>query len=32
MDFLKLVREKLKLLQMKEEFLYRSVNEGFFRR
>jgi Fe-S cluster assembly ATP-binding protein len=29
MDFLKLVREKLKLLQMKEEFLYRSVNEGF---
>ena len=29
MDCLKLVREKLKLLQMKEEFLYRSVNEGF---
>lgn len=29
MDFLKLVREKLKLLEMKEEFLYRSVNEGF---
>ncbi len=29
MDFLKLVREKLKLVQMKEEFLYRSVNEGF---
>lgn len=29
MDFLKLVKEKLKLLQMKEEFLYRSVNEGF---
>ena len=29
MDFLKLVREKLQLVQMKEEFLYRSVNEGF---
>jgi Fe-S cluster assembly ATP-binding protein len=29
MDFLKLVKEKLKLLQMKDEFLYRSVNEGF---
>ena len=29
MDFLKLVREKLKLVEMKEEFLYRSVNEGF---
>ena len=29
MDFLKLVREKLQLLEMKEEFLYRSVNEGF---
>ena len=28
-DFLKLVREKLELLDMKEEFLYRSVNEGF---
>ena len=28
-DFLKLVREKLQLLEMKEEFLYRSVNEGF---
>ena len=28
-DFLKLVREKLELLEMKEEFLYRSVNEGF---
>lgn len=29
MDFLALVREKLKLVEMKEEFLYRSVNEGF---
>ena len=29
MDFLKLVREKLHLLEMNEEFLYRSVNEGF---
>ena len=29
MDFLSLVREKLKLVEMKEEFLYRSVNEGF---
>jgi len=29
MDFLKLVRETLQLVQMKEEFLYRSVNEGF---
>lgn len=29
LDFLKLVREKLKLVEMKEEFLYRSVNEGF---
>ena len=29
MDFLKRVREKLQLLEMKEEFLYRSVNEGF---
>ena len=28
-DFLKLVRQKLQLLEMKEEFLYRSVNEGF---
>jgi len=28
-DFLALVRAKLKLLDMKEEFLYRSVNEGF---
>ena len=29
LDFLKLVREKLGLVQMKDEFLYRSVNEGF---
>ncbi|MEK9784646.1 MAG: Fe-S cluster assembly ATPase SufC [Gammaproteobacteria bacterium] len=29
LDFLKLVREKVKLVDMKEEFLYRSVNEGF---
>lgn len=29
MDFLKLVREKLKLVQMKEDFLHRSVNHGF---
>ncbi len=29
MDFLKLVREKLRLVQMDEQFLYRSVNEGF---
>ena len=27
--FLKLVREKLKLIDMKEEFLHRAVNEGF---
>jgi len=29
LDFLKLVREKIKLVDMREEFLYRSVNEGF---
>lgn len=29
LDFLKLVREKIKLVEMKEEFLYRAVNEGF---
>jgi len=29
MDFLKLVREKLKLVEMGEEFMYRAVNEGF---
>ena len=28
-DFLKLAKAKLDLLEMKEEFLYRSVNEGF---
>ena len=28
-DFLKLVREKIAMVEMKEEFLYRSVNEGF---
>lgn len=29
MDFLSLVREKLKLVKMSEDFLHRSVNEGF---
>ncbi|HEX7044761.1 MAG TPA: Fe-S cluster assembly ATPase SufC [Burkholderiales bacterium] len=29
MDFLTRVREKLKLLEMPEDFIYRSVNEGF---
>ncbi len=29
MDFLRLVREKLKLVEMDESFLKRSVNEGF---
>jgi Fe-S cluster assembly ATP-binding protein len=29
MDFLTLVREKIKLVQMREELLYRAVNEGF---
>jgi Fe-S cluster assembly ATP-binding protein len=28
-EFLKLVKEKVKLVEMKEEFLHRSVNEGF---
>ena len=28
-DFLKIVREKMKLLEIDESFLYRSVNEGF---
>ena len=28
-DFLKLVRDKMKLLEIDESFLYRSVNEGF---
>ena len=29
MDFLTLVREKMKLVQMDEQFLYRAVNKGF---
>jgi len=29
MDFLTLVKDKIKLLEMDEKFLYRSVNEGF---
>jgi len=29
MDFLKRVKEEMKTVGMKEEFLYRSVNEGF---
>ncbi len=29
MDFLSLIREKLKLVEMEESFLKRSVNEGF---
>ena len=29
MDFLTYVKEKMKLVEMKEDFLYRSVNEGF---
>ncbi len=29
MDFLKLIRTKLKLVEMKEEFMHRAVNEGF---
>ncbi len=28
-DFLKLIREKMKLLEINESFLYRSVNDGF---
>lgn len=28
-EFLKLIREKIKVVDMKEEFLHRSVNEGF---
>ena len=28
-DFLKMVREKVKLVEMKEEFLHRAVNDGF---
>jgi Fe-S cluster assembly ATP-binding protein len=29
MDFLKMVKDKMKLVEIREEFLYRSVNEGF---
>ncbi|HUH86965.1 MAG TPA: Fe-S cluster assembly ATPase SufC [Pusillimonas sp.] len=29
MDFLKLIKAEMKTVRMKEEFLYRSVNEGF---
>ncbi len=29
MDFLKLIKEKAALVDMKQEFLYRAVNEGF---
>ena len=29
MDFLALVKERMQLVEMKEELLYRSVNEGF---
>ncbi len=29
MDFLLLVKDKMKLMEMPEEFLYRAVNEGF---
>ncbi len=29
MDFLSLVKQKMKLVEIGEEFLYRSVNEGF---
>ncbi len=29
MDFLSLVKDKVKLLEMDDKFLYRSVNEGF---
>jgi Fe-S cluster assembly ATP-binding protein len=29
MDFLTLVKEKLKLVEMDQDFLYRAVNEGF---
>lgn len=29
MDFIALIKEKMKLVEMKEEFLYRAVNEGF---
>jgi Fe-S cluster assembly ATP-binding protein len=29
MDFLSLVKDKMKLVQMNEQFIYRAVNEGF---
>lgn len=29
MDFLTLIREKMRLVEMRDEFLYRAVNEGF---
>ncbi|MEN8259662.1 MAG: Fe-S cluster assembly ATPase SufC, partial [Pseudomonadota bacterium] len=29
MDFLMIVKEKMRLLEMDEQFLYRAVNEGF---
>jgi len=29
MDFLAFIKEKMKLVEMKEDFIYRSVNEGF---
>jgi Fe-S cluster assembly ATP-binding protein len=29
MDFLELVKDRIKLVEMKEELLYRAVNEGF---
>ncbi|WP_045225826.1 Fe-S cluster assembly ATPase SufC [Methyloterricola oryzae] len=29
MDFLKIIKEKVKLVDMDEQFLYRAVNEGF---
>ena len=32
MDFLKLVREKVKLVELDEDLINRPVNEGFFRR
>ncbi len=29
LDFIKLIKDKVSLVEMKEEFLYRSVNQGF---
>jgi Fe-S cluster assembly ATP-binding protein len=29
MDFLKMIKAKIKLVEMEEQFLYRAVNEGF---